>query len=308
MAWVYGPGENHKGHSLTLSGEGILPKQFVAEYWASQAPKLNGWTFYSSRQPSDSFGGISLCLEASGEAFKPVEFWVSPSVDTDAEKIDLAVWHPSITRLPERARFLALFLILDELLGEHGTQNWIGEVKFSEDQLRQSIPIAELRDLIEETQTEHDWKKYPPTETYSSYRLNEQQTEWPRSDTVAGTSRYFDLLGAYFDAEGPREHPLPAVGVDYVFVAVPVSHFPKGSEVNGRAIIEDEIIEALEAENAGISLGGATGYRCGYMDFALYDGDRSLQIILAILRKHRVPKQTRIHFFTSDRAEKVIAI
>jgi hypothetical protein len=30
MAWVFGPGEDGKGHSFTLSGEGILPKQLLA--------------------------------------------------------------------------------------------------------------------------------------------------------------------------------------------------------------------------------------------------------------------------------------
>jgi hypothetical protein len=79
MSWVYGPGENKTGHSLTLTGEGFLPKQFVAEYWASRAPKLKGWTFYSSRQPSEADGwGFKIHLRDSNEDFKPIEFWVIP--------------------------------------------------------------------------------------------------------------------------------------------------------------------------------------------------------------------------------------
>lgn len=308
MAWVYGPGANRVGHSMTLSGEGFLPKQFVADYWASQAPKLDGWTFYSSRQPSDSFGGIVLHLQDAKEDFKPIEFWVFPYIDTENENIDLTVWHPSIHRLPENARFMALFLILDELLGEYGTQNWIGEIKFSEEHLKKSIPIAELPELIQQTQQQHDWKKHPPTETYSGYSLNPQDTNWLRSDTVAGTTRCFRLLREYFDAKGPFEHPFPGVGLDYVFVSIPTSHFPRGEEVNARGIIEDEIIELLEANSAGISLGGATGSQNCYLDFAIYDGQRSLDIIQSVLRKHRLPKQTRIHYLTSDRAQEVIKL
>jgi hypothetical protein len=308
MAWVYGPGENNTGHSLTLSGEGVLAKQFVAEYWLSQAPKLDGWTFYASRQPSDSFNGITLHLEKDGETFKPIEFWIVPYLDQDAEKIDISVWHPSIQRLPERARFMALFLMLDELLGEHGTQNWIGEIKFSEDQLKKAIPIAELRDVIQDAQRDHGWKKFTPTDTYSSYQLKEQENEWLRSDTVAGSSRFFRLLSDYFDAEGPCEHPLPDLGVDLVFVAIPTQYFPKGEEVTGRGEIEDDLIAALEAEASGISLGGATGHQNCYIDLALLDGDRSLDIVRSVLRKRRVPKQTKIHFFTEDRASEVILI
>jgi hypothetical protein len=229
-------------------------------------------------------------------------------VNKESEKIDISVWHPSIKRLPEKARFMALFLMLDELLGEHGTQNWIGEIKFCEDQLKKSIPIAELRDLIAEARQEHGWEKYPPTDTYSGYRLKEQEGDWLRSDTVAGSSRYFRLLGDYFDEQGPCAHPLPDLGIDLVFIAIPTQHFPKGTEVNGRGEIEDDLIAALEAEASGISLGGATGNKNCYIDLALYDGDRSLEIIKTVLRKHRVPKQTKIHFFTSDRAKEVISV
>lgn len=308
MAWVYGAGENGVGHSLTLSGEAFIPRQFVADYWASRAPRLEGWTFYSSRQPSDGAGGIILHLGEAKEDFKPGEFWVTPRLNEGAEKIALSVWHPSLHRLPESTRFMALFLILDELLGEHGTQNWIGEIDFSEDNLKKAVPIIELPDLIRNTEQDQGWRKDPPTETYFSYQLNPQDTHWLRGDTVAGTTRCFRLLGDYLEAKGPCDHPFPGVGLDYVFVSVPTSHFPDGEEVNFRGALEDEIAGALEADAAGISFGGATGTRNCYLDFAIYDGDRSLDIIKTILRRNSLPGQTRIHFFTSDRAKEVIRI
>lgn len=309
MAWVYGPGANGVGHSLTLSGEGILPKQFVAEYWAALAPKLDGWTFYSSRQP-DGFGGGKLVLHLDDvkEDFKPIEFWVFPYVNQEEEKIDIAVWHPSIKRLPERSRLMALFLVMDELLGEHGTQNWIGEIKFSEEHLKKSIPIEELPELIASIEEQHGWKKYPPTDTYLSYRIKPQEDERLRGDVFAGTTRYLGLLNRYSKSEGPCEHPFPGVGVDYVFIPISASYFPKGDEINARGIIEDDILAALEAENAGTTLGGASGHEYLYLDFAIYDGERSLEIIKAVLKKHKVPKKTKIHFFTADRAKDVISI
>lgn len=202
MAWVYGPGEHEGQESFTLSGEAILPKQFVAEYWLSKAPKLKDWIFYSSRQPSKERSKFSIKLEGD-HMFKTEEFWLAPYVDTDAENIDVKVWHPSLHRLDHETRMTALFLILDELLGEHGTENWIGDIDFSEEHLKTSIPIAELPELIHATQKEHDWKKYPAPETYSSYQLKPQDQPSSRSDTVAGTTRYFSLLRGFFDAKGP---------------------------------------------------------------------------------------------------------
>ena len=74
-----------------------------------------------------------------------------------------------------------------------------------------------------------------------------------------------------------------------------------------RGEIEDDPIAALKAEASGFSLCGTTSFKNCYIDLALYDGDRSLDIIKTVLRKHRVPKQTNIHFFTSDHAEEVIS-
>jgi hypothetical protein len=251
---------------------------------------------------------MHLHLEEANEDFKPIEFWLTPRLDPEEEKIDIAVWHPSIQRLPERTRFSALFLILDELLGEYGTQNWIGEIRFSEDHLDRSIPIAELQDVIRDAEQNQGWKKYPPTETYMSYTVNAQDAAWLRGDTVAGTTRCFRLLREYLEAKGPCEHPCPGIGLDYVFVSIPTSHFPKGEEVSARGTIEDEIIDGLEAEASGISLGGATGRKNCYMDFAIYDGERSLDLIRGILRKHGLPRETAIHFLTSDRAGEVLGI
>jgi len=308
MAWVYGPGENNVGHALTLSGEGSLPKQFVAEYWLSQAPILNDWTFYSSRQPSSSFDRVVLHVERDHETFKPVEFWICPYVDEQAERIDISVWHPSIGRVPEKVRLMALFLMLDELLGEHGTQNWIGDIRFADDQLKKSIPIGELRELIGEVQSQHGWRKHPPTETYSTYRLKERGHGWPRGDTLVGASRLFPLVGDYMSANGPCEHPLPGLGVDLVFVSIPTEHFPKGDEVKRRSEIEDSLVAALGAEASGISLGGATGCKNCYIDLALYDGECSLEIVKRVLKKHGLPRQSGIHYFTSDHARQVMRV
>src|SRR5579859_3884295 len=49
-AWVFGPGING-GESLTLSGEGVLHRQLLIQFWGSQVPSLDGWTFYPARQP-----------------------------------------------------------------------------------------------------------------------------------------------------------------------------------------------------------------------------------------------------------------
>jgi hypothetical protein len=110
FAWVFGPGENNVGHSFTLSGEGDPHRQLLSIYWLSRAPKLSGWTFYASRQPSSIRGQR---IEIGERKFDPLEFWLTPTINREGEKLDIAVWHPLFKQMEERERWTVLFLFLD---------------------------------------------------------------------------------------------------------------------------------------------------------------------------------------------------
>jgi len=125
FAWVFGPGEGGRGHSFTLSGEGDPHRQLLTIYWCSRAPKLDGWTFYPSRQPGSIAGAK---MQIGGLDFDPVEFWITPSVDREHEKVDLAVWHPRFDQIKEKDRWAALFLFLDEVHGELAPSNGSGRL------------------------------------------------------------------------------------------------------------------------------------------------------------------------------------
>lgn len=57
FAWVFGPGAVGARHSFTLSGEGVVDRQILTRYWHKRAPKLEGWSFHSSRLAADKPGG-----------------------------------------------------------------------------------------------------------------------------------------------------------------------------------------------------------------------------------------------------------
>ena len=176
FAWVFGPGENG-GHSFTLSGEGNLHKQLLAQYWASRAPTLVGWTFYPARQPGKIDG---IRMEIEGQSFDPLEFWLTPTINQDTEQVDITAWHPVYQRLSEQNRLGPLFLFLDEALGEFGTCQWIGEISVSDRRLTDAIPLKELPGFIEKLAKAKGWTKLPPGECGSTYRLNEQDGRFPR--------------------------------------------------------------------------------------------------------------------------------
>ncbi|PAW77861.1 MAG: hypothetical protein B9S32_09685 [Verrucomicrobia bacterium Tous-C9LFEB] len=297
FAWVFGPGETDKSHSLTLSGEGNLHRQLVAIYWASQAPKITSWTFYPSRQPGTIEG---CCINIGDRKFDPKEFWITPSINSENEVVDLIVWHPLLAIVPERDRYTVLFLFLDEILGEYGTQHWIGKIAFDGKQLADSIPISELLRFIEKVKTEKGWQKYPPGESWTGYSFERQHDDFLRGDIIAGSTSNIVLINEYLDAQGELENPLAGTGADYVFVAFDATILPKGSEVDSRSRIEDALENELKAAQCGRVLGGAFGTRFAYIDVMIFDGANSLAIIKKVLNDHRLPSGTTVHFFSKE--------
>jgi hypothetical protein len=256
FAWVFGPGANNQGHSFTLSGEGNLHLQLLAIYWLAQAPSLPGWTFYAARQPGSIRGHR---MEIGGRKFDPLEFWLTPFVDRDEEKLDITVWHPLFDQMAERERWSVLFLFLDEALGEYGTQQWIGEIKHDSKRLADSIPLEELGEFLKRAQVEHGWKKLPPGESAVMYQCKEPHARFLRGDIVTGTTMHPRLINEYLNAEGELEDPLKGTGADYVFVAFDSRILPAGKEANARGEIEDTLDKALKASDGGRLLGGCLG-------------------------------------------------
>lgn len=191
--------------------------------------------------------------------FDPLEFWITPSVDRERKKVDLAVWHPQFDQVKEKDRWTALFLFLDEVLGEYGTQQWIGEINLDNQRLTESMPFGDLPSFIRKLQDERGWKKSPPGESGVVYRCQEPHGRFVRGDVIAGSTCQPALINEYLRAEGSLEDPLEGTGADYVFVAFVATMLPQGRETEARGIIEDALEQELRPAGSGRVLGDAVG-------------------------------------------------
>ncbi len=297
FAWVFGPPpEGKTGHSFTLSGEGILARQFLTEEWLRRAPDLDNWTFYASRQPDEFRPGLTI--EINGHSFDFGGFWISPQLDEDREMVDITAWHPEFEKADERTSSTVLFLMLDEILGEYGVDTWLGVIETSDKKLAEAMPGGELREYLHNLEVTRGWKKYPPPETYSVYELPELTDEYLRGDTICGTTCNMKLVGAYLKNHGPVEDPVEGSGAEFLFVALDSRVLPEGEEVNFRGELEDAISKALEKENAGLVTGGATGRQFSYIDFINFKGRDGLKLVHRVLEMKKIPDSSAIHRFT----------
>jgi hypothetical protein len=298
FAWVFGPGPADQGHSFTVSGEGNLHRQLLTIFWLEQAPNIPGWTFYPARQPG-SLKGSQISIK-SGK-FNPVEFWITPHIDCDEQKLDITVWHPRFETMAERDRWAILFLYLDECLGEYGTQQWVGEIKLDSKRLADSMPLEELVEFLKAVQNERGWKKRPPGESAVSYRLPEPHARFLRGDIVTGTTVHWRLISEYARAEGELADPLNGTGADYVFVALDAGFLPVGNQANARGVIEDALDNSLRTSKSGRLLGGALGTESAYIDLLLFDGASSLDTLVCVLREQGLPPGSSINYFAKEK-------
>lgn len=298
LTWVFGPGEKEGEHSLTLSPEGVLHRQFLTDYWLAHAPALPGWRFYASRQAGEIDGktiGIDdLKFEASA-------MWVSAHPNPEIECFDVTVWHPLFSKIDEDTRHTVTFLWLDELLGEHGTTMWIGAIDLADTKLRDAMPLAELAAFISRESSARGWKKLPPGEEFSVYQLPEQETHYPRSDTIGGTTKNMRLIQDFLRAEGPlTEKPVPSdVGAQFVYLATATSQLPGGKQVDARAQVENAIEREFEATRSGLVLGGAIGHQFTYIDLLLLDGENSLAALRRATTAFPFLKGATLHPFVA---------
>lgn len=300
FSWVFGPGENGIGHSFTLTAEGDRHKQLLAAYWRDCRAHIPGWTFYASRQPSPE--GTSFRMQVGDVEFNPLEFWITPILDQDNEQIDLCVWHPRFGTLSERQCWTVLFLMLDETLGELGTQNWIGAIDLTNNRLTESMPISELPAFVREVEQERGWRKFRPGVFKHYYQYKEPREGFLRSDIVSGFTRQIELHSLYMESEGRLDDPLAETGADYVFACFPLEYLPVGREGDVRLDMEYALADALEVAHNGRCLGSAIGVKHVYLDALIFDGSRSIETLCAVLRALNLPRETTIHYFAKQKA------
>ncbi len=284
MSWVFGPGESG-GHSFTVTGEGVVAKQLLAERWFRDAIEVPGWDFHWSRHPStpERLADVVIGLSES-ESVSLSEVQVLTTPDEEQEKFTLLAWHPLLAKLPEQDQHTIIFLLLDEALGEFGVKQWLGEIKiesFDTGNLPEQtklMSLAELPGFVEQAFRYHQWEKISPLQSYSLYQLREQAAG-PRGDTIAGTTLIPHEVLDYIAGRQADESLLEGTGAELAYVRLDSTNLPSGQETDTRANIENALDEALGGNGSGRTLGGAVGVNQTYIDLVLFDGHRSRETV-----------------------------
>jgi len=305
FAWVFGPGVEKQEHSFTLSGEGDEHRQILALQWLSLAPKVGNWTFHAARQPGTIRG---IKIEMWNLSFDPKEIWVEAVENPESEKIDVTIWHAAWQSLSEQQRWTIIFIFLDEALGEYGTTWWIGEIHFGQNRLADSFPLEELAEFVEACKARNGWTKHLPGDAFTIFKVTDTvgKDEGRPSDAYLWTCAVKSLVREYLEEPGRYEDPVLPFGAEYLFLSIPLAYFPKGKEADKRGELQDVFDEGLRSAGSGRCIGGAFGKRAGYVDFLIFDGEKSLELVRRIAGTLGLPSASALEYFGAGKGRKTL--
>lgn len=311
MAWVFGPrvhqgpGEPPPGHSLTLSGEGIVAKQFLARFWCDQAPEIDGWDFFASRQetPPDQLAGMQIALDED-RSVRVDGVQVQTRADAEAERFDLNFWHPTFAALSDHDRTMITFLLLDETLGEFGTSQFLSDIttvpiQSQDDTVWKTMPLLELPRFLKSASDYYGWQIVSPLEVLSTYQPRSGSTDdRPRGDTIVGSTSIHRALFDFLEKGGLPDDPvLDGTGAELCYAKFESANLPEGEQSHARGRLEDLLDETLRGQDSGVCVGGALGSRFTYLDMIVFDGDASRELVAAALSEMNLRGGFSIHRF-----------
>lgn len=148
LAWEFAAGSTSE-HSLALSGEGDPVGRLVAERWKRAGPTGDAhWTYFATRQPIPAAELLDVTLEYEGVELDMKSVSVRATEDQVRPRLSISVWHPNLAHLPGESRTAAAFVALDNALGEHDVEMWLGKIEVVTTQPNPSINLVELRETV----------------------------------------------------------------------------------------------------------------------------------------------------------------
>jgi len=147
LEWEFGPGRE-SAHHLCLSGKGDPLLRVVTARWVKRGPVADAsWEFYGSRQRSPK---TDFALNIAGQRVDADQYVFEVSEDELCEVIHVRAFHPAHESMDDGLKEEALFLSLDNLLGEDALERWLGRIEIAKERPSSGISHVALRSHVDD--------------------------------------------------------------------------------------------------------------------------------------------------------------
>lgn len=285
-------------YEFTFSVEGHSDLFYLYPYLVSRLPEpfKEKWHFSPFNPGTDSTFSFGMY----GVQVDMANIRVTVSYEEERNDFDILFYEQNLCSLPEAQSYNAFYIMMEIMLGEGVSYQYIADVKRADELSENMIPLPALRGYIRDTLESHNKKMYDnPREVYTSYRFEPEENEELRYDIVAGSTCFTPLLSQYYQDSTELFDHINRLGAQAVFLAFP---FANENEGDGKKVLdfryelEDRLeAELLKPEGLGLLLGGAIGQGTCYIDLLLFDQPAFIEKVFFLLKEY-----PQYRFYLSD--------
>jgi hypothetical protein len=294
LMWEFGPGLQQPGRRLVITPETQRQLRPLVNVILSRAPSLSGWEFYGYR-PAEQLNDVvetvrGLC---GGDVSKAM---VHARHDGH-HRIAISYYTPECKQ-PEADRKqveLAAFVATEASVGEALLDRWIGTIDvqpLSQDKPRgecsRAIPFGRLQptveaivgSLLDQLPDEPCYRQIAQS-SWSSYELApEPASEFGgRTDLCVAISARPDVFEALHGGSPFYSDTHSRCQETFCYLKIDGDGEPMAVRAQVREQIEATIDQVLTPAQLGCVIGGGTGLRYSYVDLALTDVQRAVQVL-----------------------------
>ncbi|MDE6022249.1 MAG: tetratricopeptide repeat protein, partial [Muribaculaceae bacterium] len=283
-------------YEFSFSVEGWPDLFLINSYIISNMPEsLRGkWKFFPFNQGDK--GNYDFTMY--GADISSDQVMVKASYLEERNTFLISYYEEHLCALQKNESDGAMWIILENILGEGVSYNYINEIEAVARLEDGMMPLSGLKKYIENTVKHYQHKFFEnPKDTYSTYQLTPQESDELRFDVIIGSTCLMPIVSDYYnDSTNIFDHA-NNFGAQALYIA-----FPNGDDIDGKEIlhlrheIEDRISgEIIKPMNLGQVIGGATGTANSYIDLIVFDLYAFIEMVKPLLKQY-----PSISFYLSD--------
>ncbi|MGI4851855.1 MAG: hypothetical protein ACRYGR_07935 [Janthinobacterium lividum] len=317
IMWEFGPGLQKK-HRLIITSESKRQLRPLIQYMLNESPDLEDWEFYEYRLPEDlNLAQQTMNIRTNWHNISNIEFEL---VEDKFNKIEI-IYYICDSLNQEETNLYNCYILTESLLGEEILHKWIGHIdvqlKVKKKLFRKVKIFSQSIEILKETVLKNIQEiKSDLFKDFYFMQINNREVEWcvMKSSPIEQIdySQKNDLYISSFILT--KNDLFNALYKDYnnfsserfsnfneIFLYLKIDGTSKDLNQDtfiDRVTIEDMLNESLLKDKLGCVIGGSTGLKYSYIDFALTDLTKAIQVMQKILQEGKLTK--RSWFLFSD--------
>ncbi|HEX2831581.1 MAG TPA: hypothetical protein VHW00_01120 [Thermoanaerobaculia bacterium] len=312
LMWEFGGAVRGKGHRLVITPEASRWLRPLVSTLLERAPSIEGWEFYPHRLAEIVDDALRTVQARVGVDMTGATVEVIPR----EQRVHLRYTFDACRSEEDEDAVHAAFVATESLLGEAVLDQWVGAIEvapvpkrffgFGRKKPDEAMSLDELAATVASCiEAFHSMRPDAPCidrdDDWTMWELKPAGADdYPRqSDLFVGKSMFTALWMATRGPTAFFSDSFSRHGETFCYLKIDGSEGVDAESFEDKGEIEDALDSPLRDARAGCFIGGGTGLRYSYIDLALLDVDRGIEILREVLRAGNITRRAWLQFYDS---------